>query len=138
MQTLVADHPLVAHKLTALRDVQTETPTFRRLTDELVTLLAYEATRHIKVEPVSVTTPVAVADGVRLAQSLGAARVTLARELSLDEVRKVHIQKVLQMCNGNRLRAAQILGIGRTSLYRYLKRDGYDTNTRATSSGAAA
>ena len=31
---------------------------------------------------------------------------------------KVHIQKVLQMCNGNRLRAAQILGIGRTSLYR--------------------
>jgi uracil phosphoribosyltransferase len=68
MQTLVADHPLVAHKLTTLRDVQTETPTFRRLTDELVTLLAYEATRHIKVEPVSVTTPVAVADGVRLAR----------------------------------------------------------------------
>src|SRR5258708_40116213 len=68
MQTLVADHPLVAHKLTALRDVQTETPTFRRLTDELVTLLAYEATRHITVEPVSVPTPVAVADGVRLAR----------------------------------------------------------------------
>ena len=61
MQTLVADHPLVAHKLTALRDVRTETPTFRRLTDELVTLLAYEATRYIKVEPVSVTTPVAAA-----------------------------------------------------------------------------
>lgn len=58
--------------------------------------------------------------------------------LSLDEVRKVHIQKVLQMCNGNRLRAAQILGIGRTSLYRYLKRDGYDLNTRAHTSGAAA
>jgi len=68
MQTLVADHPLVAHKLTALRDVQTETPTFRRLTDELVTLLAYEATRHIKVEPASVQTPVAVAEGVRLAR----------------------------------------------------------------------
>jgi len=68
MQTLVADHPLVAHKLTTLRDVETETPTFRRLTDELVTLLAYEATRHIKVAPVSVTTPVAVADGVRLAR----------------------------------------------------------------------
>ena len=63
MQTLVADHPLVAHKLTALRDVRTETPTFRRLTDELVTLLAYEATRYIKVEPVSVTTPVAEATG---------------------------------------------------------------------------
>ena len=59
MQTLVADHPLVAHKLTALRDVRTETPTFRRLTDELVTLLAYEATRYMKVEPVSVTSTIA-------------------------------------------------------------------------------
>jgi len=68
MQTLVADHPLVAHKLTALRDQSTQTPLFRRLTDELVTLLAYEATRHIQVEPVSVQTPVATAAGVRLAR----------------------------------------------------------------------
>ncbi len=43
------------------------------------------------------------------------------RPLSLDEVRDLHIQRVLEMCQGNRLRAAQILGIGRTSLYRYLK-----------------
>jgi DNA-binding NtrC family response regulator len=58
--------------------------------------------------------------------------------LSLDEVRKVHIQKVLKMCNGNRLRAAQILGIGRTSLYRYLKRYGYNTPPRLHKTGAAA
>jgi DNA-binding NtrC family response regulator len=57
--------------------------------------------------------------------------------LSLDEVRKVHIQKVLQMCNGNRLRAAQILGIGRTSLYRYLKRDGYDNSAARAHTGMA-
>src|SRR5262249_5137559 len=68
MQTLVADHPLIAHKLTALRDVRTETPVFRSLTDELVTLLAYEATRDIKVERVTVRTPVAEASGVRLAR----------------------------------------------------------------------
>lgn len=68
MQTLVADHPLVAHKLTALRDVSTETPVFRSLTDELVTLLAYEATRDVRVERVTVQTPVAAADGVRLAR----------------------------------------------------------------------
>jgi len=70
MQTLVADHPLIAHKLTALRDAGTETPVFRSLTDELVTLLAYEATRDIKVEPVTVRTPVAEATGVRLARPM--------------------------------------------------------------------
>jgi DNA-binding NtrC family response regulator len=43
--------------------------------------------------------------------------------LSLEEVRQQHIERVLELCGGNRLRAAQILGIGRTSLYRYLKRN---------------
>jgi uracil phosphoribosyltransferase len=66
MQTLVADHPLVAHKLTTLRDAATDTPTFRRLTDELVTLLAYEATREMRVQPTTVQTPVAAARGVKL------------------------------------------------------------------------
>ncbi len=74
MQTLVADHPLVAHKLTALRDIQTETPTFRRLADELVTLLAYEATRHVRVEPATVPTPVGQAEGVKLAKPVPAHR----------------------------------------------------------------
>ena len=67
MQILVADHPLVAHKLTILRDENTDSPTFRRLTEELVTLLAYEATRDVRTAPVSVKTPVAPADGVKLA-----------------------------------------------------------------------
>jgi DNA-binding NtrC family response regulator len=60
------------------------------------------------------------------------------KPLSLDEVRKLHIQRVLEICQGNRLRAAQILGIGRTSLYRYLKRDGRETGNREKSGGAAA
>jgi uracil phosphoribosyltransferase len=67
MQTCVIDHPLVAHKLTALRDHTTNSPTFRRLVDELVTLLAYEATRGVRTEPVHITTPVADAEGVKLA-----------------------------------------------------------------------
>ncbi|WP_169949024.1 uracil phosphoribosyltransferase [Microbispora sp. H11081] len=68
METLVVDHPLVAHKLTALRDVRTDSPTFRRLADELVTLLAYEATRDVRVTDVTVETPLAPAGGVRLAR----------------------------------------------------------------------
>ena len=67
MRTLVVDHPLVTHKLTALRDTESDTATFRSLTAELVTLLAYEATREMRVQPVSVTTPVGMASGVKLA-----------------------------------------------------------------------
>lgn len=66
MQVHVADHPLISHKLTVLRDKSTDSPTFRRLTEELVTLLAYEATRDVRVEPVCIETPVAPTDGVRL------------------------------------------------------------------------
>ncbi len=67
MDVHVVDHPLVAHKLTTLRDERTDSPTFRKLADELVTLLAYEATRGVRVEHVTVTTPVAPAHGVSLA-----------------------------------------------------------------------
>jgi transcriptional regulator with PAS, ATPase and Fis domain len=44
------------------------------------------------------------------------------RPLPLEEVRRQHIRRVLEACEGNRVRAAQMLGIGRTSLYRFLKR----------------
>jgi DNA-binding NtrC family response regulator len=56
------------------------------------------------------------------------------RPLPLDEVRRMHIQRVLNLCKGNRVRTAQVLGIGRTSLYRFLKRS---TNGNALSRGAA-
>lgn len=67
MQTLVVDHPLVTHKLTVLRDEATQAPTFRRLTDELVTLLAYEATREVRTHPVTVASPLGPAAGAKLA-----------------------------------------------------------------------
>jgi uracil phosphoribosyltransferase len=67
MRVHVADHPLIAHKLTALRDKNTDSPTFRRLADELVTLLAYEATRDVRVEPVDIQTPVGLSHGIKLA-----------------------------------------------------------------------
>jgi uracil phosphoribosyltransferase len=67
MRTMLADHPLVTHKLTLLRDAATDRATFRTLADEMVTLLAYEATREIRVTEVSVTTPVGDATGAKLA-----------------------------------------------------------------------
>jgi uracil phosphoribosyltransferase len=68
MRTLLADHPLVTHKLTLLRDIAADTATFRTLTDELVTLLAYEATREVRVTDVTVQTPVGSAKGAKLTQ----------------------------------------------------------------------
>jgi len=70
MRTLVIDHPLVAHKLTRLRREDTSSATFRLLAEELVTLLAYEATDSLRVDPVEITTPVSPTTGVEMAQPL--------------------------------------------------------------------
>ncbi|MCF8527889.1 MAG: uracil phosphoribosyltransferase [Candidatus Nanopelagicales bacterium] len=70
MRTLVIDHPLVAHKLTRLRREETSSATFRLLAEELVTLLAYEATDSLRVDPVEITTPVSPTMGVEMAQPL--------------------------------------------------------------------
>ena len=67
MRLHVADHPLINHKLSVLRDAATPSAVFRQLVDELVTLLAYEATREVRTEDVAITTPVAVAQCRRIA-----------------------------------------------------------------------
>ncbi|HEV7949877.1 MAG TPA: uracil phosphoribosyltransferase [Glaciihabitans sp.] len=66
MRVHVADHPLITHKLTVLRDKTTPSPTFRALAEELMTLLAYEATRNVRVETVEVQTPVGPAQGLSI------------------------------------------------------------------------
>ncbi|HAA79696.1 MAG: uracil phosphoribosyltransferase [Microbacteriaceae bacterium] len=68
MHVHVADHPLISHKLSLLRDQSTPSPVFRALTSELVTLLAYEATRHIRVEDREIVTPVTTMTGKKLAK----------------------------------------------------------------------
>ena len=64
----VADHPLITHKLTVLRDVRTTSPVFRQLTEELMTLLAYEATRNVRVEEFEIQTPVTTTLGVKISE----------------------------------------------------------------------
>ncbi|NHA69943.1 uracil phosphoribosyltransferase [Phycicoccus flavus] len=66
MRVINPDHRLIAHKLTYLRDERTDSPTFRRLAEELMTLLAYEATREVRVEPFEIRTPVAPTTGIKL------------------------------------------------------------------------
>ena len=52
------------------------------------------------------------------------------RPMPLSEMRRIHIRRVLETCNGNRVRAARMLGIGRTSLYRFLKSSDKESATR--------
>jgi uracil phosphoribosyltransferase len=66
MKVLVANHPLITHKLTVLRNKETNSQVFRHLVEELVTLLAYEATREVKIHPVDIVTPVAPMKGAML------------------------------------------------------------------------
>jgi uracil phosphoribosyltransferase len=63
----VVDHPLVAHKITLLRDQATEPGAFRSLCSEVTLLTAYEALRHLPTEPKEVTTPVATTHSPALA-----------------------------------------------------------------------
>ena len=67
MSLFVVDHPLVAHRITVLRDETTPSPVFRRAVAEIAALLAYEATRELHVERISVRTPTGLdAPGVKL------------------------------------------------------------------------
>ena len=70
MRVHVADHPLVAHKVTLLRDQRTPAPVFRALAEELVMLLGYEATKELKTVEVEVTTPVTTTTGQRISEPL--------------------------------------------------------------------
>lgn len=63
----VVDHPLVAHKVTMLRRVETPSDSFRLLCTEITLLTAYEALRHLAVEPVRVETPITTTDAPMLA-----------------------------------------------------------------------
>jgi uracil phosphoribosyltransferase len=67
VDVLVVDHPLAQSRLTALREAETDSGAFRAALHELTTMLVYEATRAIPVDRYPVQTPVATAEGVRVA-----------------------------------------------------------------------
>ena len=68
MRIHIADHPLITQKLTVLRDKTTPSPVFRALVEELVTLLAYEATREVRTEEILIETPVGPTTGLKLSR----------------------------------------------------------------------
>lgn len=66
-----SNHPLIAHKLTKLRDINTNPKKFRELVRELAALLAYEATSDLLVTKRDVQTPLKETTGSELLEKVG-------------------------------------------------------------------
>jgi uracil phosphoribosyltransferase len=67
----ISGHPLIQHKLCRLRDKRTEPKKFRELTRELSILLAYEATADLGLTGMQVETPMGMAQGADLTETIG-------------------------------------------------------------------
>jgi len=67
MPTTILTHPLIQHKLTILRDIDTGVKIFREVVGEMSMLMCYEAMRDLPLEEVKVMTPVAEANVMALA-----------------------------------------------------------------------
>lgn len=57
-KVVVADHPLIQHKLTLMRDKNTGSKDFRELLTEITMLMGYEITRELPLEEIEIETPV--------------------------------------------------------------------------------
>ncbi len=66
-----SSHPLIAHKLTLLRELETEPKKFRELVREISALLAYEATQDLGTKQKNVMSPMGKAKGAELEDAIG-------------------------------------------------------------------
>ncbi len=67
----ISSHPLIRHKLSILRNKNTEPKKFRELIREISILLAYEATADLGLQPLDVTTPMGTAHCQKLTETIG-------------------------------------------------------------------
>ncbi|MDU4960876.1 MAG: uracil phosphoribosyltransferase [Sporomusaceae bacterium] len=103
MQVRVIDHPLIQHKLTLIRDVKTGPKEFRELLEEVAMLMAYELTRDLPLETMSIETPVAQCD----------CKVLSGKKISVVPI----LRAGLGMVNGV-LRLIPAAKVGHVGLYR--------------------
>ena len=88
---MVCDHPLIQHKLTYIRDVETKTKDFRQLVDEVAMLMAYEITRDLPLQEVDIRTPVCPTKGKVIAgRMLGLVPILRAGLGMVDGVLRLH------------------------------------------------
>ena len=89
-KVVIMDHPLIQHKLSILRDVDTSTMEFRELVNEIAMLMMYDATRDLPLEDKQVTTPCGVADCKVLA---GGSAID-----AIGQIKKRHPRSVKFLC----------------------------------------
>lgn len=99
----IVDHPLVQHKLTLLRDRATPTKIFKELVDEIATLMAYEATSELPLEPAPVETPLETMIGQRV----------MGKKLTLVPILRAGLGMVEGIC-----RLVPSARVGHIGLYR--------------------
>jgi uracil phosphoribosyltransferase len=99
----IVDHPLVQHKLTLLRDRGTPTKIFKELVDEIATLMAYEATIDLPLEPAPVDTPLEITTGRRV----------MGKKLTLVPILRAGLGMVEGIC-----RLVPSARVGHIGLYR--------------------
>ena len=71
MAVIEINHPLIQHKLTIMRSVDTDTKSFRENLNEIAKLMTYEATKNLKLQDKEVTTPLMTTTGCKLQDRLG-------------------------------------------------------------------
>jgi uracil phosphoribosyltransferase len=87
---VICDHPLIQHKITIIRDKNTNTKQFRELVDEVAMMMAYELTRELPLEEITVQTPVAEAKGYQISgRSMGLVPILRAGLGMVDGVLKI-------------------------------------------------
>ena len=70
-KTLASTHPLILHKITLMRDKDTDPKKFRELVREISALLAYEATQDLSTQAIEVVSPMGPASGAELKERIG-------------------------------------------------------------------
>ena len=66
----VLNHPLITHKLTTMRKIETGTKDFRQYLDEIASLMAYEITKDLPLRPINIETPMGKTVGYEMAQDV--------------------------------------------------------------------
>ena len=103
-KVFVFEHPLIQHKISLLRDKNTDTKEFRELVSEISMLMGYEVTRNLPLKEVEIETPIAIAK----------TKVLSGKKLGIVPILRAGLGMVEGM-----LKLMPMIKVGHIGLYRY-------------------